>query len=37
MDPVSNNVTNNVSGDIFETLFGFTSALENENFRHYFV
>ena len=34
---VSNNVTNNVLGGIFETLFGFTLALEDENFRHYFV
>ena len=27
----------NVSGGIFETLFGFFSALEDEKFRHYFV
>ena len=27
----------NVSGGIFETLSGFTSALEDENFRHYFI
>ena len=30
-------MTNNVWGGIFEMLFGFTSALEDENFRQYFV
>ena len=30
-------MTNNVSGGLFEMLFGFASALEDENFRHYFV
>ena len=30
-------MTNNVSGGLFETLLGFTSTLEDENFRHYFV
>ena len=30
-------MTNNVSGGIFETLLGFTSTLEAENFRHFFV
>ena len=30
-------MTNNVSDGIFEMLLGFTSTLETENFRHYFV
>ena len=30
-------MTNNVSGGIFETLLGFTSTLEDENFRQFFV
>ena len=30
-------MTNNVLGKIFEKLLGFTSTLEDENFRHFFV